>query len=81
MPSTDGADGTLLAAHASFDADEATAEVLLDAGCAEVVSLDRGAHDGVFVHRAGTDAAPEASYEATALYVLGVPETGTARGF
>lgn len=74
-------DGTLLVAHASFDTDEATAEVLLDAGCARIVSLDRGAHDGVFLHRAGTDRAPEAEYEATVLYVTGVAETGTARDF
>ncbi len=74
-------DGTVLAAHASFDTDEATTEALLDAGCDRVVALDRGAHDGVFTHRAGTDRAPEAGYEATAIYVLGLPGAGTARGF
>lgn len=71
-------DGTLLVAHTTFDTDEATTEVLLDIGCERVVVLDRGAHDGVFAHRAGTDRAPESKYEATALYVLPSPFTGTA---
>jgi hypothetical protein len=61
-------DGAVLIAHASFDTDEATTEALLDAGCERVVALDRGAHDGVFVHRAGGDRAPEATYDATAIY-------------
>lgn len=74
-------DGTVLTAHASFDTDEATTEALLDAGCDRVVALDRGAHDGVFLHRAGTDRAPEAGYEATAIYVLALPGAGTARDF
>ncbi len=71
-------DGALLIAHASFDTDEATTEALLDAGCERVVALDRGAHDGVFVHRAGGDRAPEATYEATTIYVLPAAGTGTA---
>ena len=71
-------DGAVLIAHASFDTDEATTEALLDAGCERVVALDRGAHDGVFVHRAGGDRAPEATYDATAIYVLPAAGTGTA---
>lgn len=74
-------DGTVLVAHATFDTDEATTEALLDAGCDRVVAFDRGAHDGVFVHRAGTDRAPEPAYDATAIYVLGIEGTGTARDF
>ena len=71
-------DGTVLLAHTSFDTDEATTEVLLDAGCERVVVLDRGAHDGVFAHRAGTDNAPRPAYEATTLFVLPVAFAGTA---
>ena len=74
-------EGTVLFAHSSFDTDEANTEALLDAGCDRVVSLDRGAHDGIFVHRAGTDHPPEATYEATAIYVLSIPATGTASDF
>jgi hypothetical protein len=71
-------DGTVVIAHASFDTDEATTEALLDVGCERVVALDRGAHDGVFLHRAGGDRPPEATYEATAIYILPAAGTGTA---
>ncbi len=71
-------DGTVVIAHTSFDTDEAPTEALLDVGCERVIVLDRGAHDGVFVHRAGEGRPPEASYEATAIYVLPAAGTGTA---
>jgi hypothetical protein len=71
-------DGTVVIAHTTFDTDEATTEALLDAGCERIVALDRGAHDGVFVHRAGAERAPEATYEATVIYVLPAPGGGTA---
>jgi hypothetical protein len=74
-------DGTVVVSHASFDTDEATTEALLEVGCDRVVILDRGVHDGVFVHRAGSERGPDASYDATALYVLAAPGTGTAHDF
>ncbi|MBK8252260.1 MAG: hypothetical protein IPK82_06275 [Polyangiaceae bacterium] len=74
-------DGLVLVAHTSFDTEEAVTQVLLDLGCDRVASLDRGAHDGVFVHRAGTDSPPAATYEASALYVLPGPAVGTAQSF
>ncbi len=71
-------DGTLAVAHTSFDTDEAATEALLDLGCERVVTFDRGAHDGVFVHRAGSPRPPEPTYDATTLYVLPIEATGTA---
>lgn len=71
-------DGTLAVAHTTFDTDEAATEALLDLGCERVVSLDRGAHDGVFAHRAGSPRPPEPAYDATTLYVLPIQATGTA---
>jgi len=75
------ADGTVIVAHSTFDTDEAGAEALLDAGCDRVVALDRGAHDGVFVHRAGGERVPEATYEATAIYVVPGAGSGTVKDF
>lgn len=63
-------DGSMLIASTTFDTDEATTEALVDAGCARVVVLDRGAHQNAYVHRAGAETPPEARYETTTLYVV-----------
>jgi hypothetical protein len=71
-------DGTFFVAATTFDSDEATTTALLELGCARVVALDRGAHQAAFVHRAGTETAPEPRYEASALYAVEVPLSGRA---
>jgi hypothetical protein len=71
-------DGTLVVASTTFDSDEAATSALLDLGCARVVALDRGSHQAAFLHRAGTASAPEARYEASALYAVEVPLPGRA---
>ncbi|MEZ4315258.1 MAG: hypothetical protein R3F14_45160 [Polyangiaceae bacterium] len=74
--------GTVLLAHATFDTDEAPAQALLDAGCDRIVSLDRGAHDGIFIARTTTpetpETAPAPAYDATTLYITPALFTGTA---
>lgn len=72
------ADGTFAVAATTFDSDEAATTALLDLGCARVAALDRGAHRDAFVHRAGTPNAPQARYDATALYALEIPLSGRA---
>lgn len=71
-------DGSVLVASTTFDTDEATTDALLDAGCARVVALDRGAHQNAYVHRAGGETPPEARYETTTLYVLRMSMRGRA---
>lgn len=71
-------DGTLMIASSTFDSDEATSEALIAAGCSRVVAVDRGAHDGGFLHRAGTDPAPQNRYEVSTLYILAAPAHGRA---
>lgn len=71
-------DGTFAVAATTFDSDEAATAALLDLGCARVVALDRGSHAPAFLHRAGTDAAPEARYEATTIYAVEIPLSGRA---
>ncbi len=71
-------DGTFVVATTTFDSDEASTTALLDLGCGRVVALDRGTHQGAFVHRAGTAAPPEPRYDVTALYALEVPLAGRA---
>jgi hypothetical protein len=71
-------DGTFFVAATTFDSDEAATTALLDLGCMRVVALDRGAHQSAFVHRAGTETAPEPRYEASALYAVEVPLSGRA---
>ncbi|UQA63319.1 hypothetical protein [Polyangium aurulentum] len=72
-------DGSVIVAATTFDTDEATTDALVDLGCARVVALDRGAHQGAFVHRAGTDTPPERRYEQTALYAVEAPMKGRAQ--
>jgi len=71
-------DGTVVVASTTFDTDEPTTEALVDLGCMRVVGLDRGAHPGAFVHRAGTETPPERGYEQTALYAVEAPMRGRA---
>ncbi|MBK9266868.1 MAG: hypothetical protein IPM54_44710 [Polyangiaceae bacterium] len=71
-------DGSVLVASTTFDTDEATTDALLDAGCARVVALDRGAHQNAYVHQAGGETPPEARYESTTLYVLRMSMRGRA---
>jgi hypothetical protein len=71
-------DRTVLVALSTFDSDEAGTEVLQSAGCSRVVALDRGSQHAAFVHRAGTDAAPQPRYEPSALYAIDIPMLGRA---
>jgi hypothetical protein len=71
-------DGTFVVASTTFDSDEAATSALLDLGCSRVVALDRGSHQGAFVHRAGTASPPEGRYDASVLYAIDVPFTGRA---
>ncbi len=69
---------TLLVAHGRSDNSEPMTKALLDLGCERVVSLNRGKQVRAFVHRAGTEGAPQAGYEDTALYGMAVTAAGTA---
>ena len=71
-------DRAVLLALSTFDSEEAGTEVLLKAGCSRVVALDRGSQHAAFVHRAGTEAAPEPRYEPSALYAVEIPMLGRA---
>ena len=71
-------DGSVLIASTTFDTDEATTDALVDAGCARVVALDRGAHQNGYVHRAGAEMPPDSRYETTTLYVLRTTMRGRA---
>jgi hypothetical protein len=52
---------------------EDLASALATAGCTRAVLLDRGVAPAPTLHRAGTDSAPRAHYDETALYALGAP--------
>ncbi|MBW2455205.1 MAG: hypothetical protein JRI68_11875 [Deltaproteobacteria bacterium] len=69
---------TLLVAEATFDSLEAATEVLLEAGCRRVVSLNRGKQVGAFVHLAGSKTPPRERYDDTVLYGLVQPMRGMA---
>ena len=71
-------DGTFAVAVTTFDSDEAATTALLDLGCSRVVALDRGSHASAFLHRAGTDNAPQTRYETTAIFAVEVPLAGRA---
>jgi hypothetical protein len=72
-------DGTFVVATAEYDSDEATTVALLEAGCARVVALNRGAQTAAFVRRRGADTTLEAEYDATVLYGLAQPAGATAQ--
>ena len=62
-------DGSLLLSTTTFDSDEATSQVLLDAGCKTVIALERGSKHAAFVHIADTEDKIESAddYETTLL--------------
>jgi hypothetical protein len=65
--------GRVLVAQANHDSSGPLAQVLLEAGCEDVLELDRGSHHPSFVHRAGTPTPPMSHYEGSVLYLLGRP--------
>ncbi|APR81557.1 Cobalt-zinc-cadmium resistance protein [Minicystis rosea] len=71
-------DGTFAVAATTFDSDEAATTALLDLGCTRVVALDRGSHASAFLHRTGTDAAPQPRYETSAIFAVELPLAGRA---
>ncbi len=72
-------DRTLLVAVSEFDSAEPNTTALLDLGCARIVELNRGKQIQAFVHRAGSDEAPRASYDETVLYGMSGRADGHAR--
>lgn len=72
-------DDTLLIGTARYDSAEAITTALVELGCDRVVELNRGGQIAGFVHRAGTEQAPQAHYDDTVLYGLAVEAAGTAR--
>ena len=71
--------GSFAVALTTFDSDEAATDALLQIGCRRVVALDRGTHHPAFLHRTGTDTAPQPRYEPSVLYGLAAPMPGRAR--
>lgn len=71
-------DGAVLVATGTFDSDEATTTVLLDAGCRRVAALDRGVRAPGVLERATAEAAPPSRHPTTTLYALDVPMRGRA---
>jgi hypothetical protein len=71
-------DGTFAVASTTFDSDEATTSALLDLGCSRAVALDRGSHQPTFLHRAGSEQAPETRYDATVIFAVETPLSGRA---
>ncbi|HEX6275678.1 MAG TPA: hypothetical protein VFZ53_21705, partial [Polyangiaceae bacterium] len=71
--------GRVLVGLLKHDSSDPLAVALRSAGAEQVVELDRGSHHPAFVHRAGTDNPPGASYESTTLWVLGRPMVPGAR--
>jgi hypothetical protein len=65
--------GRLIVAQTEHDSSAPLVQTLLDAGCDDVVELDRGSHHPSFVHRAATATPPLSDYEGSALYLLGRP--------
>lgn len=67
------ADGRILIGRARSDSSIPMTNVLLRAGCSDVVELDRGSSHPNYLHRAGTDHPPTGGYETTTLYALSEP--------
>jgi hypothetical protein len=65
--------GRVLLARARHDSSDPIAAALLRFGCTDVVELDRGSQHPAFLHRAGTETPPLASYETSVIYALGRP--------
>jgi hypothetical protein len=69
---------TLVLAIGRADNGEPMTRALVELGCSRVVELDRGKQVQAFIHRAGTDTPPQASYEDTSLYGMAVSAGGEA---
>lgn len=67
--------GRVLVALGKHDSSDPLASALVEAGCRQVVGLDRGSRHPAFVHRTGTADAPLTRYETSALYAVGRPMT------
>lgn len=65
--------GGFLVATARHDSSEPLLSALLEAGCSEVVALDRGSRHPAFVQRAGTDDALQARSSETVLHAVSIP--------
>jgi hypothetical protein len=65
--------GRVIIARARHDSSDPIAAALLRFGCTDVVELDRGSQHPAFLHRAGTETPPLASYETSVLYAIGRP--------
>ncbi|MBE7484846.1 MAG: hypothetical protein HS104_33380 [Polyangiaceae bacterium] len=65
--------GRVLVATARHDSSDSLAAALLKIGCTRVVEIDRGSQHPAFVHRAGSETPPLASYETSVLYAVGRP--------
>jgi hypothetical protein len=65
--------GRVLLAHGVFPSTDPLADALTAAGCARVLSLDRGLRATARMDRAGTGASPRARYDESVLYAIGVP--------
>jgi hypothetical protein len=63
-------EGRILVGRARGDSSIPVTNVLLRAGCRDVVELDRGSSHPNYLHRAGTDHPPTGGYETTTLYAL-----------
>jgi hypothetical protein len=71
--------GRVLVGLLRHDSSDPLAVALRDAGAERVVELDRGSHHPAFVHRAGTETPPAATYESTTLWALARPMLPGAR--
>jgi hypothetical protein len=68
-------EGRVLVALGKHDSSDPLASALVDAGCREVVGLDRGSRHPAFVQRTGTADAPLSRYETSVLYAVMRPMT------
>lgn len=63
--------GRMVIAISEANSDGANAMVLAKLGCKTAVALDRGTHEGIWLHRAGLDPAEVNRGEQTTLYMVG----------
>ena len=63
-------EGHILVGRARSDSSVPMANVLLRAGCRDIVELDRGSSHPNYLHRTGTDHPPTGGYETSTLYAL-----------
>jgi hypothetical protein len=65
--------GRVLIARGSFASAAPLADALARAGCDKALLLDRGAHAGATIDRAGTSSPPRAGYDESVLYAIATP--------